>query len=47
MNRKDSAIVQAYRSTNTNITYKDMMALKQSCKDKKLTYKWKEIKEDE
>lgn len=27
-------IVQAYRSTNTNITYKDMMALKQFCKDK-------------
>lgn len=44
---KNNAIVQAYRSTNTNITYKDMMALKQFCKDKKLTYKWKEIKEDE
>ena len=44
MNRKGSAIVQAYRSTNTSITYDDMMALKQFCKDKKLTYKWKEIK---
>ena len=40
---KDNAIVQAYRSANTNITYKDMLALKQFCKERNLTYKWMEV----
>lgn len=40
---KDNTIVQAYRSANTNITYKDMLTLKQFCKERNLTYKWMEV----
>lgn len=43
---KDNSIVQAYRSANTNITYKDMLALKQFCKERNLTYKWRKIENE-